>query len=126
MNGRVIAGLIGAARVGIGMALLLAPGMAGKIWLGPPAGRPATRAALRAAGGRDLAIGLGLLRALGSGHPAAGWLGAAAVADSTDGLATLLGYRHLPQNRRMAVTLVALGTAGAEILLAGGIDSSTG
>jgi hypothetical protein len=59
-------------------------------------------------GARDLALGLGTVRAVTQGHGAAPWVAAGVLADATDFLATWHARSHIP----------ALGAAGV-ILLAG-------
>jgi hypothetical protein len=66
-----------------------------------------------AMGARDVAIGLGELRALASRRPGAAtpWLTAAALADAADLTATLRARDELP----------ALGVAGVTVLATGAI-----
>jgi hypothetical protein len=101
MDDRVIAGALGVVRSGIGMGFLVAPRPSVEGWVGKPAGRAAALTA-RSFGGRDLALGLGLLRSLGNGGGPAAWLIAGAVADASDAFAILAGYRELPPVRRVA------------------------
>jgi hypothetical protein len=114
---------VAAGRVAIGVVALTAPPLIARPWIGPAAGSAEARVLARALGGRDLALGLGALTALlapepgtGSPVPAAGsagvWVGAAAVADALDALATAASWRKLPASR----WLVALSAAGAAAL----------
>ena len=73
MEAREIALSQARGRMVVGAALLLAPGWAGRRWIGEPAGHPAVKVLTRALGVRDLAIGLGAVIALDRGVPARGW-----------------------------------------------------
>lgn len=105
MDLRYAARTIAIARIAIGVVMLLVPRRAGRMWLGAVDG--AVAVAVRALGARDLALGAGAFRSLGSGGPAQAWVIAGAVADGADAIATLAGYRSLPRRRRFAVLLVA-------------------
>src|SRR5437764_9543165 len=85
-------------RCAFGVGYLLAPARTGRGWIGAVAAHPATRVFTRALGARDLALGLGALRALCSGDDgeARAWLAAHALADGADLLATQAARRSLP------------------------------
>ncbi len=104
------------ARVGIGAGLLLLPGRAARVWLGR-ATDPGAKATMRAIGGRDLALGTGLLRADRNKEPVAGWIAASALADASDAAATALSYRHLPRATRLPILLSAAVTAATEVAI---------
>lgn len=102
------------ARVAVGTALVVAPGLVLRPWVGAEASRrPVPRLLARAMGGRDLAIGLGGLLAASHGAPVRGWIEAGMVCDVGDALATALAARHLPRAGAVAGILAALGTAAA-------------
>ena len=88
---------LAALRVGVGAGLLLTPGLAQRIWLGP--GRAAPRLG-RALGAGDLALGVGALRSLAVGGATTAWVRAGAGADVLDGAGHLLAGRRLPAGRR--------------------------
>ena len=98
-------------RVAIGTALVLAPGLAGRMWIGDDAARRAVKVFTRALGVRDLAIGLGVLLALDRDAPVRGWLEAGTLSDAVDVAATLLAGRAIPADARNAAVLVAGGSA---------------
>jgi hypothetical protein len=98
-------------RIVAGTALLVAPGLAGRAWIGEEAERAGTKTFAQALGARDALIGLGALLALREGHSPRWWLLAGAAADAADALATLQHFAGLPRGRRLLVALVAGGSA---------------
>lgn len=122
MEARAIALSQARGRVAVGAALLLAPGWAGRRWIGEPAGHPAVKVITRALGVRDLAIGLGAVIALDRGAPARGWFEAAALCDTVDLVATLLGGKAIPPGARRAVVAIAGGSAIACAAIAQAVD----
>ena len=64
MDWRQVARLLAVGRVMVGVGLLVATRPAGRLWMGAAADHPTTRFAIRTMAGRDLALGLGTLRAL--------------------------------------------------------------
>jgi hypothetical protein len=109
-------------RIAFGAMFLLAPGLAGRLWIGDDARRPAVKVLTRALGGRDLAIGLGVVIALDRGGPVRGWLEAGVLADAVDCAAALLAGDSLPENARSGVILVAAVSAGLGAVLARALD----
>ncbi len=91
--------------------MLVAPGLAARAWIGDDAGRPAVKVITRGFGGRDLALGLGVVIALDRGAPVRGWLEASALADVGDLLGTLLAGGSIPASARKAVAALAGGSA---------------
>jgi hypothetical protein len=116
MNERARARRLALARTGIGVAFLLAPRRAMRVWLG--ADTVVLEPAARSIGARDLVIGLGALAALGRGGPAGSWLAAGAWADAADAVATAAARRGLPRLRRLAWTVAAAGAAVGGLRLA--------
>jgi hypothetical protein len=111
---RHLARLLGMGRVAIGAALLAAPGRFGRRWLGDTATRRSTKVAVRALGARDVVVGMGTLRALGTGDPALRqWVTWAGLCDLTDATATILAYPALPKRNRALTLAIAAGAAGA-------------
>ncbi len=80
-----------------GLAMLVAPGPAGKACLGSGAGGPAARALTRMLGARDVVLGIGSLSAVKEGRHGPEWLGMSAIADGVDAAVCLfapkLGWR---------------------------------
>lgn len=110
MDARQLARTNGIGRAVIGAALVAAPAVAARGWVGDDGG-PAVRVIGRALGIRDLALGAGLLQALDSGAPVRPWIAAAAAADAIDAAATLLNWRDLPPVGRALILALAAGSA---------------
>lgn len=88
---RLLARGLAAGRIGLGVALVAAPDVTARRWLGRAAEDPGTHVAVRGLGARDVALGLGALVALRDGNDvrhAARWLEAAVVADLADAAST--------------------------------------
>lgn len=97
-------------RVGIGAAMVAAPGLVARSWVGAVGSEPGARVLTTALGARDVAIGLGLVRALRGGGRAAPWLRAAALADAADLAATIRARRDLPLPAVLGVGALAGGS----------------
>jgi hypothetical protein len=114
-----VACAMAAVRLGIGAIGVLAPGrLAWRLFL--PGGRAdeATALALRAAGARDLALGLGTVFASRRGPaPLRGWLLASALADCCDAL-IIARSKSASAGVRTATALVGGLSAGAQMALA--------
>ncbi|CAB4618750.1 unannotated protein [freshwater metagenome] len=104
--------MLSAARVVVGAVLLAAPGIAGGAWIGDPARDRRTKMIIRGFGARDLALGLGTLRALDRGEPVETWARMSAFGDIGDAGAALLGGRGLGF-ARTCMTVISAGTAAA-------------
>jgi hypothetical protein len=101
------------ARIAVGAAFVLFPGLAGRMWIGGDAWRRPVKVLARAFGARDLAIGLGIVIALDRGTPVRGWIEAGALSDAIDTAASLLaGHSIHPAIRWPAIALGA-GSAAA-------------
>lgn len=111
MDYRQLVRSLAVGRVAVGLALVLVPSLAARGWAGDEASRPATRVFLRALGIRDLALGVGTLRALERGEDPVPWARYGAAADGVDAAATLVGYRSLAPRGRFAVLLLAAAAA---------------
>jgi hypothetical protein len=111
-------------RMAIGAALVLAPRLAGPMWIGRDADSRAVNVLARGLGARDLALGLGTAVALDRGAPVRGWLEGAALADAVDLVSTLLAGDSIPASKRRAVALIAGGSMIACAALARVVDES--
>jgi hypothetical protein len=81
----------------------------------------------RTLGGRDLALGVGTLRALSrSDDEARPWVALAGVSDAVDALATVAAFARLPRRTRWAILGVSLGAALVSIRAATGLDTVVG
>jgi hypothetical protein len=97
------------ARVAIGVGFLLAPRALGGRWFGDEATRPVSALVTRMVAARDLALGVGMLRALQGDEPLRVWFGLAAGVDAVDGVAALAAGKHLPK-WTVAATVLAAGS----------------
>jgi hypothetical protein len=123
MEPREIAVAQARGRIAVGAAFLLAPGLAGRTWVGGDAARPSAKLLARAFGARDLALGLGIVIAIDRGAPVRGWLEASALADGADAVATLLGADTVPPRLRPGILALGAGSAAVASWLAKRVDS---
>ena len=98
---------LGVIRLGVGAALVAAPGWAGRIWVGPGADGPGSKVFARALGARDVALGVRILRGVQRREPVRHWVEAGFVADLADVAAAMVAARHLTPARRIAMPLIA-------------------
>lgn len=120
---RQLAKTVAWARVAAGVTALLTPSLALRLWAGPEIGRQKEGQMLaRALGGRDLALGIGVLLTLRHDAPVRGWVEGGGLADTGDALATLLAFPALPRWGRWLVLLPAVGAAAAARLAAPAVD----
>lgn len=110
--------ILGAARAGAGLALMLLPGPLGRAWIGPAAQEPGADVMVRAVGARDIALGFGAMRAAQRGAPVRGWVEAGMLADTVDVLAALVAFRRLSGPRRFLAPATAAGSAVIHAVLA--------
>ena len=116
---RNLAQLLAWGRLGIGATAVVAPGLVSRPWLGGVAAEPAGRLFARAMGGRDLALGIGALRALAvSDDESRPWVALGGVAD----LATVVAFGQLPRRSRWGIMAVTLGAALVSIRVAASLD----
>src|SRR5688572_15403339 len=96
MDARTLVRAQALGRIAFGAALLVAPGAVAGAWVGGPAERGGGRVLAVSMGARDLAIGVGALRAVGRSDGAAAWIRAGVLADTADLVATLRERDELP------------------------------
>lgn len=85
--------------------------VAGNRWLGPGAGAPAARVALRGVGAREVALHGAALAAVLGRAPARPWLLASIAGDLADIGATAISREGLPDGSAAATAAVAGGSA---------------
>ena len=103
---------VAALRVGLGVAALVAPGLAARPWVGRSAAAPAGAVLGRAAGIRDVALGGGVLVAARQGPRAERtWVLAGALCDAVDAATTVAQWRRLPTAGGLLVTGAAVSAA---------------
>ena len=116
MNVKAIATGAAAFRALFGVALAAAPGPVGGSWIGSEASRPQAQTMIRGLGGRDIGIGAGTLLALSRDDRPDIWLGAGAVSDLADLVATLAARDQIPSSKfgpSLAVIVVSTLLNGA-------------
>ncbi|CAN5614779.1 hypothetical protein BH18ACT1_BH18ACT1_19490 [soil metagenome] len=104
-----------------GTALLLTPGLAARVWIGPKGTEEGARVLARVVGVRDLLLAYAAMAADAAGTRGRS-LRVEAATDAGDALAVVLGGRHVTPLRRVVLPLVAGGSAAFEWWLAGQID----
>ena len=109
-------------RVAIGAALLVAPGAAGRRWLGDIAGDRRAKVLLRGLGARDLALGLGTYRALDRGEPVRPWVTMSMVGDLSDAVGSVLAFDAVGPTRSIATIASAGGAAALGAVAAPRVD----
>lgn len=117
-----IATLLSAARVAIGVAAWIAPRRFGRAWTGERSGGALGSMAIRGLGARDIALGLGTLRALGNGTPVKPWLEMQAIADGSDAASTLMSFREMSGLRRWVMFATAATGCYLGVSLSGKLD----
>ena len=121
---RRLAHLVAWGRVGIGGGAILAPVLMARPWIGPDADTAGARLLARTMGGRDLALGIGTLRALSrSDHEARPWVALGGTADAVDALATVIAFGALPRRSRWGILAVTLGAAVVSTRVATSLDT---
>src|SRR5215208_1771459 len=106
------------ARIAVGAAFVLFPGLAGRMWIGSDAARRPVKVLARAFGARDLAIGLGVVIALDRGAPVRGWIEAGVLSDAIDAAASLLAGGSIPPAIRWPCVALGAGSAALGARLA--------
>ncbi len=121
MDDAQLALLLARARIGIGTAAMLAPGLATRVLSGRRASGIEPPLA-RMLGARDVALGLGTVIALDRGAPVRGWLEAAAFSDGADCLSSLIGRARLSSWAVSATVAAAVGSALSGVYLSRRLD----
>jgi hypothetical protein len=122
MRARETARQISMARIGFGIAFMTAPGIFGRLWVGPEASTPVGKLLFRVLGARDFALGLGTLLAMRYDRPTRGWLEASGLADFADAAATFLAHDALTPASRTATYAIAAPSAALCGLTAARVD----
>ncbi len=113
MSPRDVARLIAAGRIAIGAALMVAPRLSTRLWLGEDADRPGTQVVARAMGVRDVVTGAIALHTLGRPDVGARWQRTLAGVDAVDLAATLAARSELPRSGvALVVAMASFGVAG--------------
>jgi hypothetical protein len=115
MEPRNLARQVALGRAVLGAALVALPARACGGWVGPDAATAGGRVLTEGLGARDLALGLGTLRALSKGESLRTWFLASALADAVDCIATVRARGSIPAAPAIGVT--ALAATGALLSL---------
>jgi hypothetical protein len=112
-------------RVVIGSTALVAPPVVTRPWVGASADTTPAKLLARTLGGRDLALGVGTLRALSrSDEEARPWVALGGVSDAVDALATVTAFASLPRRTRWLMLGTCVGAALVSIRAASGLDAA--
>jgi len=117
---------LGAGRLAIGLALVVAPRTAARRWLGDAADTDGGAVAVRALGARDALLGFMAMHVASSDDPmiAARWSSAIAACDLVDGVATAAaGRRGRLGAQASPVVGLALGAAAAGLAVSAALRS---
>jgi hypothetical protein len=109
-------------RIAFGLALIAAPRAVGTSWLGPAGEHPATQAALRGLGIRDIGLAAGAAWAASTGGAVRPWLIATVAGDLVDVGATLAAGDAVPRRGRNGTLALAGASALAGAALAVAVD----
>jgi Domain of unknown function (DUF4267) len=96
-----------------GLNYLLRPGQARASWIGRAAAKPGTQVMIRSQGVRDVALGVGALRAVARDDRGEirAWTASHALCDLADLIVTWNARGHLPKRRaRVAMAVAAVST----------------
>lgn len=122
MEPRDVAVALARGRIAFGAAALAAPGLVSHVMFGRDGSRPGTRLLARMVGGRDVALGLGVVIALDRGAPVRGWLEACSLADGVDLVGCLIARNEIPRATFVSTVALAGGAALAGIWLSRQLD----
>ena len=113
MSPRDAARALNAARIALGLSLVLAPRLTARTWIGDDAARPGTRVVLRAHGTRDALLGALALHTVDAPQLGPRYQATLAICDAVDFAATVAARRSLPRVGAILVAaMAATGVAG--------------
>ncbi|MGH2754778.1 MAG: hypothetical protein ACRDLB_10125 [Actinomycetota bacterium] len=122
IEAKELAQILSLGRVVLGVGAVLAPRRFGRMWTGEHSETAVSAIAVRGMGARDIALGLGTLRALDGEGPARPWLEAQALADASDTVSTLGSFGKLPPLRRLIGLATAAGACYVGLRLASELE----
>jgi hypothetical protein len=121
MDDAKVALTLARARIAIGVAAVIAPGLSSRALSGRKASGIEPLLA-RMLGARDLTLGLGAVIALDRGAPVRGWIEGAAASDAVDAVAGLLARKRMSRRAFRGTVLLAVGSAAAGAYLSRRLD----
>lgn len=109
---------VAALRAALGGTAIVCPTVALRPWVGQPRDSKAVTVLARAAGARDIALGVGawLAWARQDVRAVRTWARAAAFCDVVEAVTTLTAWRDLPARGRVLVAVAAAGAAAVSVL----------
>ncbi|HZA41368.1 MAG TPA: hypothetical protein VFA00_12165 [Actinomycetota bacterium] len=122
LDDRDLARILLVARVAVGSTCFLFPRKAVQVWTGEDQESGTAAMAVRALGARDVAIGMGGLRALEEGESPSRWLEAGALSDAADTVGALAVFRSLGKLRRLLFVATAASATYLGFRLAASLD----
>jgi hypothetical protein len=122
IEAKELAQILSLGRVVIGVAAMIAPDRFGRAWTGAGSDAPVSTMTMRGMGARDVALGLGTLRALDGEGPVRPWLEAQALADASDTFSVLGSFGELPPLRRLISLATAAGACYIGLRLASELE----
>lgn len=122
MEDRDVARLLAWGRIGLGAAGAVMPSAFVRLWTGRIAPAFPTNMATRGLAVRDIAIGVGILGALGGDGRVKPWLQASAAADVADAAGTVTSMKELGALRSIGLLGLELGAAVVGLALADSLD----
>jgi hypothetical protein len=96
MDDAKLAILAARCRIALGVAAVLAPGLAARVMGGRRGSHGIGPLFARMLGARDVALGLGTVIALDRGAPVRGWLEGSALADTADCVSCVMAREEIP------------------------------
>lgn len=122
MEDTTLAMSVARCRIAIGVAAVVAPGLASRIVGGRRASDGVAPLFARMFGARDIALGLGTVIALDRGKPVRGWLEGAALSDTMDCLACIRAREVMPPAVFAATAGLGATAATLNVLLSRRLD----
>jgi hypothetical protein len=122
LDAKELAQILSLGRIVLGVAAVLAPNRFARALTAERNEGVAATFATRGLGARDVALGLGTLRALEGEGPVRPWLEAQALADASDTVSYLGGFKDLPPLRRLLGLAAAAGACYIGLRLASELE----
>ncbi|HEX8156922.1 MAG TPA: hypothetical protein VF526_06005 [Solirubrobacteraceae bacterium] len=119
MTGRDVARVINTGRIALGAALMLAPRLAARGWIGQDADAPGVTALARGLGVREAVLGAMGLHTMDNPQVGPRWQRTLALCDGVDLAATLAVRRSLPRAGVALIVVLAGSATGGQLWAAG-------